>query len=144
MYKNTGLIDKNLKKYVDDLYEVLYMCKLYKKKIYITLTTNKSNHLTETNNCYIQLIMYINKNNIKRLYNFVKLHLSSEIFNNLLNVFEINKFINNKNYGLLLYISDTTNILTNTNGGFIIIYNTNFNITISENNKELFSSSYYI
>ena len=144
MYKNTGLIDKNLKKYVDDLYEVLYMCKLYKKKIYITLTTNKSNHLTETNNCYIQLIMYINKNNIKRLYNFVKLHLSSEIFNNLLNVFEINKFINNKNYGLLLYISDTKNILTNTHGGFIIIYNTNFNITISENNKELFSSSYYI
>lgn len=143
MYKNTGLIDKNLKKYVDDLYQVLYMCRLYKKKIYITLIQNKPKYLTETNNCYIQLIMYINKNNIKRLYNFVKLHFSSEIFNNLLNVFEINKFINNKNYGLLLYISDTKNILTNTNGGFIIIYNTNFNITISENNKELFSSSYY-
>ena len=143
MYKNTGLIDKNLKKYVDDLYQVLYMCRLYKKKIYITLTQNKPKYLKETNNCYIQLIMYINKNNIKRLYNFVKLHFSSEIFNNLLNVFEINKFINNKNYGLLLYISDTKNILTNTNGGFIIIYNTNYNITISENNKELFSSSYY-
>jgi hypothetical protein len=143
MYKNTGLINKNLKKYVDDLYQVLYMCRLYKKKIYITLTQNKPKYLTETNNCYIQLIMYINKNNIKRLYNFVKLHFSSEIFNNLLNVFEINKFINNKNYGLLLYISDTKNILTNTNGGFIIIYNTNYNITISENNKELFSSSYY-
>ena len=143
MYKNTGLIDINLKKYVDELYQVLYMCRLYKKKIYITLTQNKPKYLTETNNCYIQLIMYINKNNIKRLYNFVKLHFSSEIFNNLLNVFEINKFINNKNYGLLLYISDTKNILTNTNGGFIIIYNNNFNITISENNKELFSSSYY-
>ena len=143
MYKNTGLIDINLKKYVDELYQVLYMCRLYKKKIYITLTQNKPKYLTETNNCYIQLIIYINKNNIKRLYNFVKLHFSSEIFNNLLNVFEINKFINNKNYGLLLYISDTKNILTNTNGGFIIIYNNNFNITISENNKELFSSSYY-
>ena len=143
MYKNTGLIDINLKKYVDELYQVLYMCRLYKKKIYITLTQNKPKYLTETNNCYIQLIMYINKNNIKRLNNFVKLHFSSEIFNNLLNLFEINKFINNKNYGLLLYISDTKNILTNTNGGFIIIYNNNFNITISENNKELFSSSYY-
>ena len=39
--------------------------------------------------------------------------------------------------------SESKNILTNTNGGFIIIYNNNFNITISENNKELFSSSYY-
>ena len=143
MYKNTGLINKNLKKYVDDLYQVLYMCRLYKKKIYITLTQNKPKYLTETNNCYIQLIMYINKNNIKKLYNFVKLHFSSEIFNNLLNVFEINKFINNKNYGLLLYISDTKNILSNTNGGFIIIYNNNFNITINDYNKELFSSSYY-
>ena len=143
MYKNTGLIDKNLKKYVDNLYETLYMCRLYKKKIYITLTQDKPKYLKETHNCYIQLIMYINKNTIKRLYNFVKLHFSSEIFNNLLNLFEINKFINNKKYGLLLYISDTKDILNNTKGGFILVYNTNFNIKIHENNKEVFSSSHY-
>ena len=63
---------------MDELYQVLYMCKIIQKKIYITLTQNKPKYLTETNNCYIQLIMYINKNNIKRMYDFVKLHFSSE------------------------------------------------------------------
>tara|TARA_B100001175_G_scaffold304215_1_gene299985 strand:+ start:1565 stop:1999 length:435 start_codon:yes stop_codon:yes gene_type:complete len=143
MYKNTGFINSYFKKYIDDLYNVIYMSRLYKKKIYIILTKNKPKYLKETNYGYIQFIMYINKNNIKKLYNFIKLHFPIQLFNNLTNILQINKFENNKNYGLLTYICDTKNILQNTNGGFIIINNNNINIDIIENNKELFSTSYY-
>lgn len=143
MYKNTGLINSYFKKYIDDLYNVIYMSRLYKKKIYVILTKNKPKYIKETNYGYIQFIMYINKNNINKLYNFVKLHFPIQLFNNLTNILQINKFADNKNYGLLTYICDTKNILQNTNGGFIIINNNNINIAIIENNKELFSTSYY-
>ena len=143
MYKNTGLIDLHFKKYIDDLYNVIYMSRLYKKKICIILIKDKPKYLKETNYGYIQFIMYINKTNIKKLYNFTKLHFPIQLFNNLTNILQINKFENNKNYGLLTYVSDTKNILQNTKGGFIIMNNTDITIEIVENNKELFSSTYY-
>ena len=112
-------------------------------KINITLTKNQPNYLEETHDCYILFIIYINKNNIETLYNFIKLHFSIEIFNNLIDTIEIDKFLNNKNYGLIAYISDSKNISEISRGGFIVVYNTIFNIDIIENNKEIFSSSYY-
>jgi len=141
--KNTNIINDKFKVYIDDLYKIFYNCKLHHDLINIMLTKKYPDYLIEKHNCYIQFIMYINKNNIKKLYNFIKLHFCIELYENLIDTIEIDKFLNNKNYGLITYISNSTNILKNTKGGFIIIYNTKFTIDITKNDTELFSSSYY-
>lgn len=143
MYKNTGLLDLNFKLYIDDLYNTLNNCKLYNNYINITLTKNQPNYLIETYDCYILFIIYINNNTLEAFYNFIKLYFSIEIFNSLIDTIEIDKFLNNKNYGLIAYICDSKNISENSKGGFLIVYNTIFNIDIIENKKEIFSSSYY-
>jgi hypothetical protein len=142
--KNTNIINNEFKIYIDDLYEVLYKCKLNNDLINITLKKNTPDYLAETHNCYNKFVVYINKNNIKKLYNFIKLHFSIELFDNLINIIDINKFLNDKSYGLIAYICDSNEILKNTKGGFIIIYNNNFNINIIKNDKELFSTLNYV
>ena len=138
-YKNN--IEFNI--YIDHLYEVLYKCKLNNELITITLKKNNSDYFQETHNCYIKFIIYINKDNITKFYNFIRLYFSMEVFNNLINIFDLNKFLNNKSYGLITYICNTDKILDNSIGGFIIVYNNNFNINIKKNDLEIFSTSDY-
>ena len=84
--------------------------------------------------------MYINKKNIKKIYDFVSLLVLPEISTALFNATEIEKFINKEKYGLFIYTSDFKNI----SGGPIIISNTDkININITHNKKELFCSSTY-
>lgn len=142
--KNTNIINNEFKIYIDDLYEVLYKCKLNNDLINITLKKNTPDYLAETHNCYNKFVVYINKNNIKKLYNFIKLNFSIEIFDNLINIIDIDKFLNNKSYGLIVYICDSNEVSKNTKGGFIIIYNNNFNIDIMKNSKEVFLTSNYL
>ena len=83
--------------------------------------------------------MYINRENTKNIYDFMKFLVLPEISDTLLNAIEINKFVNNEKYGLFIYISD----IENDNGGPIIINNQDVNIDIVYNSNELFSSEYY-
>ena len=127
------------KVYIDDLYGILYDCKDTKKYINIILKKNKNNLLEESHMCYIKFVMYINRENTKKIYDFMRFLVEPNISETLLNAIEINKFVNNEKYGLFIYISD----IENDNGGPIIIYNHDINIDIVYNTNELFSSEYY-
>lgn len=143
---NNKKLTKNFKEfnlYIDHLYEILYKCKLNKDFINITLKKNNCDDLQETHNCYIKFVIYINKYNINKLYNFIRLHFSVEVFNNLINIFDLNKFLNNKSYGLITYICNTDKISNNSIGGFIMVYNNSFTIKIKKNDLEIFSTSDY-
>lgn len=137
-YKKT-FFNKQNKVYIDDLYGILYDCKTTKKTIDITLTKKKPNYLSETQKCYIKFVMYINRENTKKIYDFMRFLVLPEISETLLNAIEINKFVNNEKYGLFIYTTD----LNNNIGGPIIIYNDELNIDIIHNEKEIFSSEYY-
>lgn len=137
-YKNTMFTQLN-KIYIDDLYSILYDCKIDKTCVDITLTKKKPYYLYETHKCYIKFVMYINRENTKKIYDFMRFLVLPEISDTLLNAIEINKFVNNEKYGLFIYTSD----IENNNGGPIIIFNQDINIDIVYNSKELFSSEYY-
>ena len=132
--------NEKLLTYIDDLYNILYDCKINTKFIHLTLSKHKPYIMSETHICYIKFIMYINKKNIKKIYDFVSLLVLPEISTALFNATEIEKFVNEEKYGLFIYTCDFKNI----NGGPIIISNTDkININITHNKKELFCSSTY-
>jgi hypothetical protein len=127
------------KVYIDDLYGILYDCKDTKKYVNIILKKYKNNLLEESHMCYIKFVMYINRENTKKIYDFMRFLVEPNISETLLNAIEINKFVSKEKYGLFVYIIDTENIY----GGPIIIYNNDLHIDIIYNNKELFSTEYY-
>lgn len=132
--------NETLLTYIDDLYNILYDCKINTKFIHLTLYKHKPYIMSETHICYIKFIMYINKKNIRKIYDFVSLLVLPEISTVLFNATEIEKFVNEEKYGLFIYTSDFKNI----NGGPVIISNSNkININITYNKKELFCSSNY-
>lgn len=141
MNKNNTLnyYNKINKVYIDDLYGILYDCKETKKHVNIILKKNTHNFLTESHMCYIKFVMYINRENTKRIYDYMRLLVKPVISQTLLNAIEINKFVSKEKYGLFIYITDSENMY----GGPIILHNNEISIDIVHNNKELFSSEYY-
>lgn len=132
--------NEKLLTYIDDLYDILYDCKINTKCICLTVSKYKPYIISETHVCYIKFIMYINNKNIKKIYDFLRLLVLSEISTALFNCCEIEKFLNGEKYGLFIYTSDFKNI----NGGPIIISsNDNIYINITHNKNELFCSKNY-
>ena len=87
MNKNNTLnyYNKINKVYIDDLYGILYDCKETKKHVNIILKKNTHNFLTESHMCYIKFVMYINRENTKRIYDYMRLLVKPVISQTLLN-----------------------------------------------------------